>query len=352
MLADQIEKYNNRGEYKKAQDTLLNLLQTTDGECKINVLIQLSNTYKRLQDYTSVIGYLLEGKKLAKEGHLSNYNNIINAHLAFAYFDTQDYPEANKMMQNIQQSKDKSLSKDVEAYIVMQEGYLLFLDKKYTEAHEKYKNSLALLKEVSPCDIPVVNGKIMQLLYAQNNSDQGAIAVYNKSIRLADSCSILKYKLYSTEVMMNLYKDHNEVEKSYLFQTKYDSLAQLYDQQDNLGNLHLEKEKFLNKENAENEKYNFWKLALTIVLCIGFILAAIWFYRKSSFYQKRTQEYEKEIDEMKKELIEISTKYSKSELSLSEFNLTEKQLKIIDWICEGRTNKEIANKISITESTV
>jgi DNA-binding CsgD family transcriptional regulator len=55
---------------------------------------------------------------------------------------------------------------------------------------------------------------------------------------------------------------------------------------------------------------------------------------------------------MKKELIEISTKYSKSELSLSEFNLTEKQLKIIDWICEGRTNKEIANKISITESTV
>jgi hypothetical protein len=96
LLADHIEKYNNRGEYKKAQDTLLNLLENTEGESKIIVLIQLSNTYKRLQDYSSVIGFLLEGKKLAKEDNLSSYKNIINAHLAFAYFDTQDFPKAKK----------------------------------------------------------------------------------------------------------------------------------------------------------------------------------------------------------------------------------------------------------------
>ena len=351
-LAKTIDSYNNKSQYQKAQDTLFQLLKNTEGEEKIEVYVLLSNTYKRLQDYTSVIGYLNEAKKLAKENKLTQYYNHIDAHLAFAYFDTQDYPKSKTMMEEIRHSAYKSLPKDTEAYLVMQEGYLLFLEKKYKEAQIRYQNSIQLLKKTSPCDIPVVNGKIMQLLYAQTQSDKEALKIYYETLSIADSCSILKYKLYATEVMMNLYKEHHEIDKSYIFQKKYDSLSNIYDMSENLSALHIEKEKIITKENTIKENVNFWKLVLTILLCILLLAISVWFYRKSSFYKKRNVEYEKEIERMKQELVEISKKYSKSDLSLSEFNLTEKQLKIIDWICEGRTNKEIANKISITESTV
>ncbi len=351
-LEDKIFLQNNNSEYKKSQDTLLSLIATAGYKDKVELYLLLSDTYKRLQDYEAVEKFVKEAQKVAQENAYSDVLNTLDAHLAYAYFDTQNYKRASAVMQNIRKSKNKPLSDDDNAKITMQEGYLLYLEKKYRESEVKYFASAKLMEKASPCDLPIVYGKQMQLYYDLYNNDEKALQLYSKSLAKADSCNILKYKLYATEVMMNLYTEKNNPSKLLIFKKKYDSLDDLYRMSENLSKLHDEKDQILTAEKhvVSQSKTRIIVFSAFVVLLLGGL--AFLYGRKTGIYKKKSSAYEKELEEMKQELIKYSESHSLKEPAKGEVILTEKQQKIVQWICDGKTNKEIADLSFVSESTI
>ena len=61
------------------------------------------------------------------------------------------------------------------------------------------------MKKSSPCDLPMIYGKKIELYGATSNNEKMMYS-YNKSIRIAGSCKILKYNLYSNQMLSFAYK--------------------------------------------------------------------------------------------------------------------------------------------------
>lgn len=121
----------------------------------------------------------------------------------------------------------KSLSTIDMAYLIMQQGYVSFLKKNYVDSEKKYKQSIALMRKSNSCDLPVVHGKQIELL-GKIGKLYEAEKIYEESMKIAESCKILKYQMYVTdEYKKVLIRLKNP--KAILYTQKYDSLNAQFD---------------------------------------------------------------------------------------------------------------------------
>ena len=63
-------------------------------------------------------------------------NNIILAEKSFVYFDTHDFKQAGELMNKLAAVNYKFIDEQDKSWLLMQEGYLLFLDKKYEDSEQ------------------------------------------------------------------------------------------------------------------------------------------------------------------------------------------------------------------------
>lgn len=350
-LSEQIYDYNNNLQYKKSQDTLLNLLennQVSPGD-KIEINILLSQTYKRLQDYTSVKYYLSNANTIAKENKLAEAYNEINAQFAFAYFDTQDYNKAEKIMQLIADHNYSNLSPDDKAKILMQEGYIHYRDKNFKKAEDYYGRAALLMEKNSNCDLPIVYGKQIQLYFSLHDEAK-ALQYYHMGVGNAKQCKILKYEIYLAEVMMNFYKEKNDPYKVLKFTKKFDSLNTLYKPSENLQSLHLNRD--LKARQIEREaRKSVSVITISYLLAILVLCIIIYFIVKYALAAKKNNMvYLNEIESMKQILVNHQAE-KKRGIELNK-KLNKKQLLMLEMMKDGKSNKEIGCEFNITESTV
>lgn len=350
-LEKRIYEYNNNLQYKKSQDTLLDLLEIDDLSVKerveINILISL--TYKSLQDYTSVHYYLSNAKKIAVGNKLYGAINRINAQFAFAYFDIQDYKKADAIMQKLADADYQYLSDDDKSKLFVQQGYIAFTANNFKEAELEYSKAEALMEKSNACHLPIVYGKQMQLHLVQNNLKE-ANALYEKGVAKARECHILKYEVYLAEIMMNVFKEKNDVKNAYRFNRKFDSLNSIFRPSENLQKLHIDREIKL-RESEEKSRKSRWQMV--IIYTIGFLLISavtFWLVRYALQLKSKNKEHIHTIQEMKQMLINFE---EEKQVSISQKSqLNSRQLLIIEMIKDGKTNKEIASHLNISESTV
>ncbi len=349
-LGDKIYEFNNKLEYKKSQDTLLTLLQKEDvsPNDKVQLNILMSFTFKRLQDYVSVLYYLQEAKKIATQNNLQGQFNPIEAQFAYAYFDTQDFKKSREIMDKISAQNYKNLSPDDKSKILMQEGYISFLDKDFAKAESFYASASSLMQKYSACDLPIIYGKQIQLYFVQKNPDK-ALQLYKTGIQKAKSCKILKYEMYLTEVLINIYKDTKDAENALKFGNKYDSLAKIYNSPENLSKLHLEKE-ILAQKSEEEQKKSKWIIIAIYSLATLLLLAVIFFVvRYAIQHRNKNREHNKTIEEMKQMLINYEDKKNNNSV---ETALNSKQAIMVQMLKDGKTNKEIAKYFNLSEDGV
>lgn len=356
-LENQIDQNNRGGNQQMSQKNLLDKLQKNNisvrDQIKLNIL--LSTTFRSIGDYGAAINYLKKSKIIASD--LAKNDSLsmkINAQLAFIYFDSNKYKEAEIAIEKIRKNNFVTIDENDKAYLFMQQGYLNFLEKKYVLARKEYKNALILLKKVSPCNQPAVLVKQMQLYNALGEISK-IDSTFNKAMILANYYNILKYKIYATEEIKNIYESRNNKDKTFLYNTKLDSLNKIYNKDQNLSAMHMGNEKFLlnQSEIQVNEKFKIIIFSiLAAILLAGF---GIYFYRKSSNYKKQTKAAEKEIDLMKNIIKQFANDLrpnnENKEILNSEL-LSDRQKSILHLISEGFTNKEIAAKLFISENTV
>ncbi|WDF45579.1 LuxR C-terminal-related transcriptional regulator [Chryseobacterium sp. KACC 21268] len=357
-LEKTIYRNNQLGKHQVSQQKLLDVLKSADLELtdQVKVNLLLAKTFRSINDYATSINYLERAQTLSK--NLTSQDSLkmdIKAELAFATFDDHNYREAAKIMQQVASEKYKNLPKDSKAYLIMQEAYINFLQKNYDRAEIQYRTSLAILKEISPCNLPPVLVKQMQL-YGEKKEFEKMELTYRQVLRKADSCSILKYKIYATEEIQNVYKANKMVGKAFTASKLLDSLKLIAGREDNLSEMHVENETFLQQQNQEEKDYSFRNTIIFTILLVILIGFGMYFFRKSTVHKKEKEKFELELIQMK----EVLKVYSQQQFSNDNTNnsilktelLNERQKQLLELMSEGLSNKEIADKLFISENTV
>lgn len=351
--------YNNRsGKHQLSQAKLLNLLDekklSKRDEVKLNYL--MAATFRSINDYGSSIKYLKRAMQLADQ--IQNHDSLkinIQAEMAFAYFDDNKYGESEKLMIEIRAKKYQNLDENSKAYIIMQQGYIDFLAKKFDAAEKNYYVALSILKKISQCNQPAVLVKMMELQGTKKNFNL-VDHLYSQCIKIADSCKIFKYEVYATEEIREIYQHANNKEKVFQYTKTLDSLNLLFNREKKIADMHIQNEEFLENKTEKQEEISLFTIIISSIVVVILICLGFYFWQRSKIEQDEKLKMQKELEVLKEELrifsqAQISKNPEKEEI-LNIANLNRKQKEILDLIAGGFTNKEIADKLSLTEATI
>ena len=314
-----------------------------------------SYTYKRVFNYEQTLinlnFALIEGLKSDQKAAVEN---CIKAEKAFVYFDIHQYEKANKLMQELQITNYKYLKFDAKCWIMMQAGYLLMKKQKYAEAEKKLDTAIDLATTYMPRNAANLYGKKVELY--------NAMKLYKKrdealkiGIKSAQKYKILKYEMYLYEVITNQHKLNNDYKSAFVTQQKYDSLNIIYNSTNKNGKIQAiekqidERTKVLELKNERIVKYFLIGLVFILAL-LSFISYRLFIINKQKriLVENENIRIQNEIGFLTKALDEKGNK----KIDLSIYNLTERQNKIISLIQEGKSNKEIAVDLFISENTI
>ena len=356
-LENQIKTFNDNLQYEKSIAVLNEIItneQSTHYEKYYAYLLE-SFTYKRLFNYTKTLHKLdLALAEGLQSDQKEEVKNTIDAEKCFVYFDTQDYPKAEALITQLRKLNFKHLSIPTQSWIIMQDGYIKMLNKDYAKSEQLLNEAAALVKANSPENLPNIYGKKIEL-YNKMKLFEKRDTAFEEGLLLAKKYNKVKYEMYLYQVMRNIFQENEDYKNAFFTQKKYDSIVKYYNATDANGKLELA-EKKLEDENRQlkeqNEKYIDYILYGVIVSLLLLLYFAFRLYQsnmaKRILVEKENTRIHNEIERLTQALDEKGN----AALNLSNYNLTDRQKEIIDFIRSGLTNKEIATKLFISENTV
>ncbi|WP_421830266.1 response regulator transcription factor [Larkinella sp.] len=360
QLEQKVFELNNKLNYKESQALLLSLLQdpVQTPEYKYHAALLLSYTYKRVFDYQSALKFLTIALGFARETpKRQRYEANIIAEQAFVYFDLHHYAKADSLIKRLAVSGFRFINPENKAVLVMQQGYLFFLNRQFSEADDAYDRAIAWMQTSNPCNLPMIYVKKIQLYDAMNREELLKEAM-QKSTGYADSCRIIKYHLYAYEELLKIFEKRNDASKIVEIKAKIDSLNLIYAREENISLLHDQKESILLKtKEQELLQQKKSRDRLTLILS-GLTLIALLLLSGLLFYRQRQNRLEAEFLQMKAEMdayITISRKAqteNKTNPGSGMDLLSERQREVFQCMTAGLSNKAIADKLCISENTV
>ena len=356
-LENQIKTFNDNLQYEKSIAVLNEIItneQSTHYEKYYAYLLE-SFTHKRLFNYTKTLHKLdLALAEGLQSDQKEEVKNTIDAEKCFVYFDTQDYPKAEALITQLRKLNFKHLTIPTQSWIIMQDGYIKMLNKDYAKSEQLLNEAAALVKANSPENLPNIYGKKMEL-YNKMKLFEKRDTAFEEGLLLAKKYNKVKYEMYLYQVMRNIFQENEDYKNAFFTQKKYDSIVKYYNATDANGKLELA-EKKLEDENRQlkeqNEKYIDYILYGVIISLLLLLYFSVRLYQsnkaKRILVEKENTRIHNEIERLTQALDEKGN----ASLNLSNYNLTDRQKEIIDFIRSGLTNKEIATKLFISENTV
>lgn len=352
-----VENYNDQFQYEKSIALLTDFISndaTTPYE-RYHAYLAKSYTYKRLFNYSKTLYNIeLALEEGLKSDRVQEVKNNIKAEKSFVYFDTREYKKAALLMKELSDADYALLNSDDKAWVIMQEGYLLMLDKKYSESEKKLDDAVIILKKSSPQSLPNIYGKKIELYNKMQNYLKRDEA-FKLGLFYAKKYKVIKYEMYLFEVMKKAYSNSNDYKNAYQIQNKFDSISLLYNSINNNGKLELLEKKLVSEKQElelKNEKYIKFILFGLIFFLIVFLIFSIRLYKSNKerriLAENENIRIHNEIERLTRSLDEKGNAI----LDLSKFDLSERQKEIIQLIKDSKTNKEIATKLFVSENTV
>lgn len=353
-LEKKILQLNDEFEYEAAISHLNSYIDEhrSEPENVVRAYILKSQTYKRLFNYEEVLLTLAEAEKEAiKASEKSDLLNCVRAEMAFALFDIHNYKASQKLMLELENNKFEGLPKISVIFLIMQEGYLAYLDNRLPESEKKLNEALTMAKRYSPRDVPNILAKHMEL-YTKMGNPTKMEAAFQEGLRYSRQYKILKYELYLYEIRKKIALAEKDYTRFPEFQLAYDSLNTLYNSTQNSTKVNILEKKLAEQKVASQKKYE--KTFQTVLVVILSLLAALVFVLfKYNLVNKTKRELaENENRLIHDELMRLTNSKNEEKLQLTDYNLTERQLEIIQYLKEGKTNKEIGALLFISENTV
>lgn len=357
VLEKKVVQNNDNLQYEKSIQLIDDFIAANKKNSfeKYKAFVFKSHTYKRLFNYQEALHNLnlAENEGLKSDAKVEVINNI-KAEKSFIYFDTSEFEKASKLIAELVNSNYEKLTTSNKSFVMLQEGYFLTKNKKYAEALQKFNECEVLLRKFSPRDLPIIYGKKMELYNAMKLPEERDLAL-KEGLKIADQFKILKYKLYLYEIAKKEYQVNKDYKYAFDAQTKYDSLSFIYNATNNNGKIQILEQKIEQKHKQIEADYNRnFRIILFCLIFVLMVLCIISFILYKSNKQKRIL-VEKENNRIFLEIERLTKTLENNgtgKLELSNFDLTERQVEIIDLIKLGKTNKEIASILFISENTV
>ena len=356
-LENQIKTLNDNLQYEKSIAILSEITNSEDATHydKYYAYLLKSYTYKRLFNYNKALYKLdLALAEGLQSDHKEEVKNTIDAEKCFVYFDTQDYPKAEALIVHLRKINFKHLTIPTQSWIIMQDGYIKMLNKDYAKSEQLLNEAAALVKANSPENLPNIYGKKMELFNKMNLFEKRDTA-FKEGLLLAKKYNKVKYEMYLYQVMRNIFQENEDYKNAFFTQKKYDSIVKYYNATDANGKLELA-EKKLEDENrqlkAQNEKYIDYILYGVILSLYLLLYFAIRLYRSNK--ERRILAEKENIrihNEIERLTIEIDER-GNHKINLALYDLTDRQKEIIYLIQEGKSNKEIASQLFVSENTI
>jgi DNA-binding NarL/FixJ family response regulator len=369
-LSDSVYRFNNALKFNKSQALLLPVLQSSEftADEKYQAALLLSYTYKRVQDYQSTLLLLEKARNFArqtpaKEKYIAN----ITAQEAFAHFDIHNYEKSDSLIRLLETTNFRHIDLENKAKLVMQQGYLLYLGRELSRAETTYDRAIGWLREASPCDLPMIYVKKMQLYDAMHEPAR-MLDAFRNSRHYADSCGIIKYDIYAHTELLDIYKSHNDP-AGLTVSRRLDSLNKVYDQIANVSALHNQKETMLLAEgNHKLQREQHRRLYLTLGLVVAGLLAlallawGLLHYRKKQTLENELRQIQRELEAYLAQRKQATWRAGAPAAqpghappdsynpSLEE--LSDRQREILDLLAAGMSNREIADRIFVSENTI
>ena len=356
-LENQIKTLNDNMQYEKSIALLNEIINNPDASHydKYYAYLLESFTHKRLFNYTKTLHKLdlalAEGLQSEQK---EEAQNTITAEKCFVYFDTQDYPKAEVLINHLRKLQFKHISIPAKSWIIMQDGYIKMLNKDYVKSEQLLNEAIALVKVNSPENLPNIYGKKMEL-YNKMNLLEKRDAAFQEGLLLAKKYNKVKYEMYLYQVMRNIFQENEDYKNAFFTQKKYDSIVKYYDAVDVNGKLELAEKKLEDqnrKLKEQNEKYIDYILYGVIVSLLLLLFFAVRLYQTNIARRILVEKENTRIHDEIERLTQALDEKGNVTLDVSNYNLTDRQKEIIAYIRSGLTNKEIATKLFISENTV
>lgn len=248
-LEDEVFRLNNQLQYNQSIVLIRDFVSSTKSDAdRFYGFLFLSYTYSRLLDYAAALNYLDTARAYGiKTARPDPYIDRINFEKALILFTLQEYDQAGSVMDALEQKNYRGLDEAHVAKVFVQQGYLLFRKKNYKQADAKYQAAIELIKHASPCDLPIVYAKKLELYAALKRPDM-VDSTFGLAIRAADDCGIIKSKITVHQVMVGIYEKMGNYEKAYFYLKKLQALNLAYDNKTHLEQLTELDKKYQTKE--------------------------------------------------------------------------------------------------------
>lgn len=361
-LEKEIFQNNRAGKYENSQQKLSELLLRKDlsREEEGQILYLMANTYRSVNDFMMSIDYLKKSEAIA-DG-LPNGNLLkmrIDYEFAFIYFDNKDYDKSKVAMEHLASQNYKNPFPEDQAFILIQEGYLLIRDQKLKQAEKKYQEALSIMRDIDYCNLPIVMVKLMEL-YSIDKQIAKVENTYQETLKITDSCNILKYRIFATAEMEKLYKQNGMFDKANVLGLRLDSMRKLERLDGKISEMHVMDRKFLEKDRSNQTETFFWEKIFGLFSFVGIAFVGTFYVLKSRRnFRKDKLKMEEEIELMRLDINSYSQENHSNErfvnpqkISENFDKLTERQRDLLQLMADGFSNKEIADKLFISESTV
>ena len=356
-IEKQVIDNNKEGKQQASIKLLLEYINeaTTSNYDKYQYYLLKSYIHKSLFDYDNTFKAL----KLAEEvGLKSDKAEEIKANVmaekAFAYFDIQKYDVANQLMKQLRVTNYQYIQGATTAMLVMQEGYLDYKNKNFVDAESKLNDAISLMQKFNSKNLPIVYGKKMEL-YKELKQHTKAMEAFKLGLQSAQKTNTIKYQIYMYEQLREQQMFDNDWKAAFKSFQIIDDLETKYNVEDTKNKMQLsEKDIEIQKKDFELSKGKILRNSLLILSLLLFLGLYLFIKLYKSNKQKRVlieKEYQRIHDEL-----EILTKKLDNQgitkIDFKLFNLTDRQIEIIELIRIGKSNKEIGNFLFISENTV
>jgi len=356
-LQEKIIQYNHSERYDLSIKLLRDFItdKKTSADDKYNAYIIKSNIYKNLFKYQHALKNLEAALQEGKRG--SNPEIVsqeIKAEKALIFFEMQEFDKTKILMSELAQSGYKNLSERYLLFLYVQEGYFLLKDKSFSESEKKLNDAIEIAQTNYPEELPIIYGKQMEL-YNIIKEDKKMNQAYQLGIGVARQYKNLKYEFYLNEVIKNVYTSNNDPKNAFIYQKKCDSLFALYNSNINGSKIELLEQEIKDKDfDTQLEKkqqiliYLFFFSILLIIVLFFLIKKYKKYKQKKILVEKENLRIQEEVEHLKN----VAKTQIVPKKELSSFNLTERQLEVIQLVQSGKNNKEIATELFISENTV
>lgn len=357
-LNQEIELSKNLGNHEACIKLVCNFLaqpNITSAE-KYEAYVLKSAIYRRLYKYEHALHFLdLALKEGIKGDNRATAEQEIKAERSFIYFDKQAFDMSEKLTTELEATGYRNLEPKYLLFLYTQKGYFLLKRKEYAASEEILNKAFNLSKRHFPEELPIIFGKQIELYHHTGNVEKRDLT-YKAGIQSARQAHNIKYEFYLEEVMKNVFSSSKDYKNAFFHQQKCDSLFSLYNSNINSSKVELLEQQLKTQEysySSQKKHYMLLTIAVFTLLLLVLLFITYKLYKNTKLKNKFiTEENERIQNEIKYHLQISEQTQSSNKNKLDGFHFTERQLQIIDLLKKGKSNKEIAAELFISDNTV